>query len=60
MRQGEALRSGLRQALEGVAGVVEVRGMGLMVGVELDHEISIQHYERWSCVGSDMFIEKRK
>lgn len=36
MRQGEALRSGLRQALEGVAGVVEVRGMGLMVGVELD------------------------
>ncbi len=35
-RQGETIRSGLRQALEGVAGVVEVRGMGLMIGVELD------------------------
>lgn len=35
-RQGETIRSGLRNALEGVAGVVEVRGMGLMIGVELD------------------------
>jgi len=35
-RQGELLRSGLREALEGVPGVVEIRGMGLMVGVELD------------------------
>lgn len=35
-RQGEALRNGLRQALEGVNGVVEVRGMGLMLGVQLD------------------------
>jgi acetylornithine aminotransferase len=35
-RQGEALRNGLRQTLEGVDGVVEVRGMGLMLGIELD------------------------
>lgn len=33
---GEIIRSGLRDALAGVAGVVEVRGMGLMIGVELD------------------------
>lgn len=36
LKQGEALRAGLRQALEGVAGIVEIRGMGLMVGIELD------------------------
>lgn len=36
LKQGEALRNGLRQSLEGVAGVVEIRGMGLMVGIELD------------------------
>jgi len=35
-KQGEAIREGLRKALDGVAGVVEVRGMGLMIGVELD------------------------
>jgi acetylornithine aminotransferase len=35
-RMGELVRSGLRDALAGVAGVVEVRGMGLMIGVELD------------------------
>ncbi|MBL8490005.1 MAG: aspartate aminotransferase family protein, partial [Rhodocyclaceae bacterium] len=33
---GEMLRGGLRQRLAGVAGVVEVRGDGLMIGVELD------------------------
>jgi acetylornithine aminotransferase len=33
---GDAIRGGLAAALEGVAGVVEVRGMGLMIGVELD------------------------
>ena len=33
---GELVRAGLRDALAGVAGVVEVRGMGLMIGVELD------------------------
>ncbi len=34
--QGERILSGLRNALDGVAGVVEVRGQGLMIGVELD------------------------
>ena len=34
--RGEAIRSGLRQALDGVPGVVEIRGEGLMIGVELD------------------------
>lgn len=35
-RMGELIRGGLRDALAGAAGVVEVRGMGLMIGVELD------------------------
>jgi acetylornithine aminotransferase len=35
-RMGELVRAELRDALAGVAGVVEVRGMGLMIGVELD------------------------
>jgi acetylornithine aminotransferase len=35
-RVGEIVRGGLREALAGVAGVVEVRGLGLMIGVELD------------------------
>jgi acetylornithine aminotransferase len=35
-RTGEAIRAGFRDALAGVAGVVEVRGMGLMIGIELD------------------------
>ena len=30
------IRDGLNQALTGTAGFVEVRGMGLMIGVELD------------------------
>ena len=33
---GEAIRSGLRDGLAGVAGFVEVRGDGLMIGIELD------------------------
>jgi acetylornithine/N-succinyldiaminopimelate aminotransferase len=33
---GTAIRGGLHAALEGVAGVVDVRGDGLMIGVELD------------------------
>ena len=33
---GAAIRGGLREALDGVAGVVEVRGDGLMIGIELD------------------------
>ncbi len=33
---GAALRAGLERELSGVAGVVEVRGLGLMLGIELD------------------------
>ena len=33
---GKLLVEGLQQALQGVAGVVQVRGQGLMVGIELD------------------------
>lgn len=34
--RGEAIRGGLRQALAGVTGVVDIRGDGLMIGIELD------------------------
>ena len=34
--QGERIRNGLQRELAGAAGVVAVRGMGLMIGVELD------------------------
>jgi acetylornithine aminotransferase len=34
--QGERVRAGLRRALAGRPGVVEIRGMGLMIGIELD------------------------
>ncbi len=33
---GAALKAGLQRELSGVAGVVEVRGQGLMLGIELD------------------------
>jgi acetylornithine/N-succinyldiaminopimelate aminotransferase len=33
---GEVIQGGLRQELAGTAGVKEVRGLGLMIGVELD------------------------
>jgi acetylornithine aminotransferase len=35
-RVGEAIRAGFRDALAGVPGVVDVRGLGLMIGIELD------------------------
>jgi acetylornithine aminotransferase len=35
-RQGEAIMQGLSREFAGVEGVKEVRGMGLMIGVELD------------------------
>jgi len=35
-RMGELIRAGFRDALAGVAGVVEIRGQGLMIGIELD------------------------
>jgi acetylornithine aminotransferase len=36
VKVGDAIRGGLAAALTGVAGVVEIRGMGMMLGVELD------------------------
>jgi acetylornithine/N-succinyldiaminopimelate aminotransferase len=36
VRVGDAIRGGLAAALGGLPGVTEVRGMGLMIGVELD------------------------
>jgi len=33
---GEAIRAGMREALAGVSGVVDIRGPGLMIGIELD------------------------
>jgi len=33
---GDAIRKGLSDALAGVKGVVAIRGMGLMIGIELD------------------------
>ncbi|MBU0751192.1 MAG: aspartate aminotransferase family protein [Gammaproteobacteria bacterium] len=33
---GDAIRSGLRSELAGVGGVVDIRGDGLMIGIELD------------------------
>ncbi len=35
-RQGERLRAGLREVLADVPGVVDIRGQGLMLGIELD------------------------
>jgi len=32
---GEAIRSGLRNQLQGLEGVVEIRGQGLLIGIEL-------------------------
>ena len=38
---GAYLQAGLRQALEGVLGVKEVRGQGLMIGVELNRPCGV-------------------
>ncbi|HEV2009366.1 MAG TPA: aminotransferase class III-fold pyridoxal phosphate-dependent enzyme, partial [Burkholderiales bacterium] len=34
---GEIIRDGIRVGLEGIAGVREIRGKGLMIGIELDY-----------------------
>ena len=34
--RGEAIRNGLRQALASLPGVVDIRGEGMMIGIELD------------------------
>ena len=36
VRQGDAIRAGFHAELAGVAGVVDIRGVGLMIGIELD------------------------
>jgi len=36
VRVGDAIRNGMREVLDGVAGVVDIRGRGLMIGIELD------------------------
>jgi len=33
---GQLIRDGMAQALSGVSGIVEIRGQGLMIGIELD------------------------
>jgi acetylornithine aminotransferase len=38
---GALLSGGLKQALEGVSGVVEVRGAGLMIGIELERPCGV-------------------
>jgi acetylornithine aminotransferase len=40
-RVGEHLQQALRQGLQGVAGLVEVRGQGLMIGVQLDRPCGV-------------------
>ena len=40
-RVGEHLQQALRQGLQGVAGLVEVRGPGLMIGVQLDRPCGV-------------------
>ena len=38
---GAALKAGLARELAGVAGVVEIRGQGLMLGIELDRPCGV-------------------
>jgi len=36
VRMGDAIRAGFKEALKGVPGVTDIRGRGLMIGIELD------------------------
>jgi acetylornithine/N-succinyldiaminopimelate aminotransferase len=38
--RGEAIREGLRQAFAGLSSVVDIRGEGMMIGIELDRPCS--------------------
>ena len=38
---GQRIRDGMSQALSGVAGFIEVRGNGLMIGIELDRPCAV-------------------
>ena len=40
-RVGDYLKAALQRALDGTAGVVEVRGRGLMLGIELDRPCGV-------------------
>ena len=35
-KMGDVIRNGMRDELAGVNGIIEIRGMGLMIGIELD------------------------
>ena len=52
-RVGAHLKAGLESALAGVAGVKEIRGQGLMIGIELDKPCSVLT-ER--CMGKGLLI----
>ena len=38
---GQAIRDGMAAALAGVSGVLNIRGMGLMIGIELDRSCAV-------------------
>ncbi len=38
---GESIKTGLREALAGCVGVVDIRGRGLMIGIELDRPCGV-------------------
>jgi acetylornithine aminotransferase len=40
-KTGKLIREGLAKKLAGVSGVVEIRGMGLMIGIELDRPCAV-------------------
>ncbi len=50
---GDMIRQGLRNGLDGVSGLVEVRGSGLMIGIELDRPCT-ELIE--SCLGAGLLI----
>jgi acetylornithine/N-succinyldiaminopimelate aminotransferase len=41
LAMGAAIRAGIAAGLEGVAGIVEIRGAGLMIGIELDRPCGV-------------------
>jgi acetylornithine aminotransferase len=41
LKVGEAIRAGIREALSDVDGVVDIRGRGLMIGIELDRPCGV-------------------
>ena len=41
LKVGEAIRAGIREALSDVDGVVDIRGRGLMIGIELDRSCGV-------------------